>query len=66
MYRIIVMHISLCVLLCSSGKVPFIHVGAFLVSELDPIIAFVNARVSAALPSACHALSVSQQGHLCV
>ncbi|KAK7092809.1 metaxin-2-like isoform X2 [Littorina saxatilis] len=27
-----------------SGKVPFIHVGAFLVSELDPIIAFVNAR----------------------
>ena len=29
-----------------AGKVPFIHVGAFLVSELDPIIAFVNARVS--------------------
>ena len=28
-----------------AGKVPFIHVGAFLVSELDPIIAFVNARV---------------------
>lgn len=27
-----------------SGKVPFIHVGPFLVSELDPIIAFVNAR----------------------
>ncbi|KAK7477013.1 hypothetical protein BaRGS_00026268 [Batillaria attramentaria] len=27
-----------------SGKVPFIHVGAFLVSELDPIIAFVNSR----------------------
>ncbi|XP_025081781.1 metaxin-2-like isoform X2 [Pomacea canaliculata] len=27
-----------------SGKVPFIHVGAFLVSELDPIIAFVNAK----------------------
>ncbi|XP_050406650.1 metaxin-2 [Patella vulgata] len=27
-----------------SGKVPFIHVGAFLVSELDPIIAFVNTR----------------------
>ncbi|ESP02991.1 hypothetical protein LOTGIDRAFT_185769 [Lottia gigantea] len=27
-----------------SGKVPFIHVGAFLVAELDPIIAFVNTR----------------------
>ncbi|XP_067685748.1 metaxin-2-like [Haliotis asinina] len=27
-----------------SGKVPFIRVGAFLVSELDPIVAFVNTR----------------------
>ncbi|CAE1276714.1 MTX [Acanthosepion pharaonis] len=27
-----------------SGKVPFIKVGAFLISELDPIIAFVNTK----------------------
>ncbi|XP_064595149.1 metaxin-2-like [Liolophura sinensis] len=27
-----------------SGRVPFIQVGAFLISELDPIIAFVNTK----------------------
>jgi hypothetical protein len=28
-----------------SGKVPFIKAGAFVVSEMDPIVAFVNTKV---------------------
>jgi hypothetical protein len=29
-----------------SGKIPFIKAGAFVVSEMDPIVAFVNTKVS--------------------
>ena len=29
-----------------SGKVPFVKAGKFVVAEMDPIVAFVNSKVS--------------------
>lgn len=35
-----------CVLFPSAGKIPFIHVGNQVVSELGPIVQFTKAKVS--------------------
>ena len=34
-----------------SGRLPFIKAGAFVVSEMDPIVAFVNTKVTSPLPT---------------
>jgi len=37
---------------CIAGKVPFIKVGSLIVSEFEPIIAVVNAKVGYSVK--CH------------